>query len=114
MRDHVRESISVIDVARAAGLSRRALERRFSREMGHSILKEARRLRTEQVARLLVETHLSISQIAESLGFADVRHFARYFRAEKRVSPLAYRKTFGTRSVASEPVLRTGKAPRLT
>jgi LacI family transcriptional regulator len=101
MRDHVRESVSVTDVASAAGLSRRALERRFRREIGHSILQETRRLRTDRIARLLVETHLPIGQIADSLGFPDMQHFARYFRAEKRLSPLAYRKRFGTRSVES-------------
>jgi transcriptional regulator GlxA family with amidase domain len=36
------------------------------------------------------------------MGFADVRHFARYFRAEKRMSPLAYRKSFGTRSASNQ------------
>jgi len=97
MRDHVREAVSVSAVARAAGLSRRALERRFSRQLGRTVLQETRRLRTEQIARLLVETHLPVGQVADSLGFADVRHFARYFRSEKRVSPLTYRKNFGTR-----------------
>ena len=107
MRDHVRESVSVTDVARAAGLSRRALERRFRREIGHSILQETRRLRTDQIARLLVETHLPIGQIADSLGFPNMQHFARYFRAETRLSPLAYRKEFGTRSVES-PLSQNG------
>jgi LacI family transcriptional regulator len=100
IRDHVREPVSVSSVAQAVGLSRRALERRFSRELGRTVLQETRRVRTEQIARLLVETHLPVSQIADSMGFADVRHFARYFRAEKRMSPLAYRKSYGTRSVS--------------
>lgn len=98
VRDHAREGVPVASVARAAGLSRRVLERRFSREIGRTVLQETRRLRTEQIARLLVETHLPVGQIADSMGFADVRHFARYFRAEKRMTPLAYRKSFGTRS----------------
>lgn len=102
VREHVREAILVTRVAQAAGLSRRVLERRFSREMGRTVLQETRRLRTEQIARLLVETHLPVGQIADSMGFADVRHFARYFRAEKRMSPLAYRKSFGTRSASNQ------------
>lgn len=107
MRDHNREPVGVTEVARAAGLSRRGLERRFRRELGYSILQENRRLRTDQIARLLVETHLPISQIADSMGFTDVRHFARYFRAQKRVSPVAYRKSFGTRS-AETPLSQIG------
>ena len=30
------------------------------------------------------------------LDFADTQHIARYFRAEKGMSPLAYRKAYGT------------------
>ena len=97
VRDHARlGGMGVTDMAQAAGLSRRALERRFRREMGTSIHKYIRKVRTDQIARLLVETHLPVAHIADSLGFADVQHFARYFRAGKGVSPLAYRKTNGT------------------
>jgi len=95
IRDHSRESTSVADVARAAGLSRRALERRFRSHLGTSILDQIRRSRTDQICRLLVETDLPVGQIAESLGFDDVQHFARYFRAGREMSPLAYRKSFG-------------------
>ena len=55
-----------------------------------------RRSQVERVARrMLVETELPVGQIAETLGFEDVQHVARYFRAGKGLSPLAYRKTHG-------------------
>ena len=81
--------------ARAAGLSRRVLEKRVRKYLKHSALEEIRRVRTDQIARMLVETELPVSQIAETLGFEDVQHVARYFRAGKGLSPLAYRKTHG-------------------
>ena len=37
----------------------------------------------------------SFEILAESLGFEDVQHFARYFRSAREMSPLAYRKSFG-------------------
>ena len=40
-------------------------------------------------------TNLPVATIAETLGFEDVQHVARYFRAGKAMSPLAYRKTYG-------------------
>ncbi len=97
IRDHSRHALTVVDVARAVGISRRALERRFRLGMGSSILDEIRRARTDQIARMLIETALPVSQIAESLGFDDVQHFARYFRAGKLMSPLAYRRKYGMR-----------------
>jgi LacI family transcriptional regulator len=89
--------VAVDAVARAAGLSRRVLERRFRRELNSSVQAEIRRVRTDQIARLLVETHMPISEIADSLQFTDPQHFARYFRASKQISPLSYRRQYGRR-----------------
>ena len=66
VRDRAREGVSVDDVARAAGLSRRALEKRFRDFLGRSILEEIRRVRTDHIARMLVET--------ESAGYRHRRH----------------------------------------
>ncbi|HAO79906.1 MAG TPA: hypothetical protein DCQ92_13225 [Verrucomicrobia subdivision 3 bacterium] len=92
IRDRGGKALTVNEVAQAAGVSRRALERRFRQQMGGSVLREIRRQRTDQIARLLVETNLPVARIAESSGFADAQHFARYFRATRKMSPLAFRK----------------------
>jgi LacI family transcriptional regulator len=102
IRDQVRAGISVDEVARSAGTSRRALEKRFRRLLGRSILQEIRRVRTDHIGRLLVETQLTVGQIADQLGFADTQHIARYFRAGKKTSPLNYRKTHASHAVRSQ------------
>jgi LacI family transcriptional regulator len=95
---HIREkaetNLSVDEVAQVTGISRRGLERLFRQHTGGSILDAIRRERTGQIARLLVETQLSIRQIAERTGFPDTQHFARYFRSMKKMSPLAWRRKF--------------------
>lgn len=91
LRDRARGGVSVDEVARAAGLSRRALEKRFRGFLGRSILEEIRRVRTDHIARMLLETELPVAAIAGMLGFADAHHFARYFRSAKQMSPLRYR-----------------------
>lgn len=91
VRDQGRSSISVNEVAQAAGLSRRALEKRFRVFLGRSILEEIRRVRTDHMARMLVETELPVTAIAGMLGFTDAHHFARYFRSGKQMTPLRYR-----------------------
>ncbi len=89
------EQLNVGEVARSAGASRRVLEKRFRHELGYSVLNEIRRVRTNKIAQLLIETQMPVCEIAEALGFADLQHFARYFRSAKKISPLAYRKTRG-------------------
>jgi len=86
--------IQVDDVVSAVGLSRRVLEKRFRSILGHSIHDEIRRARVEQIIQMLAETEMSISDIAQVLGFPDVAHISRYFNSEKGISPLAYRKRY--------------------
>jgi LacI family transcriptional regulator len=99
IRDRARSGVTVDEVAQSSGLSRRTLEKWFRKLLGRSVLDEIRRVRTDQIAQLLVETDLPVAQIAELLGFADAQHIARYFRAGKRTSPLAYRKAYGPPSL---------------
>jgi LacI family transcriptional regulator len=120
IRDQARHcGVSVAEVAGFAGLSRRMLENRFRKLLGRSVLDEIRRVRTDQIAQLLVETDLPVAQIADLLGFADMRHIARYFRAGKGISPLAYRKTYGSselgdwRSRNGDSFPQSGVAPVL-
>ena len=95
IREHGREVISVPDVARAAGLSRRVLEKRFQQVLRRSVLREIRRVRVAQICRMLAETNQSISEIGLTLGYPGTEHLARYFRQEKHMTPLAYRRKFG-------------------
>jgi transcriptional regulator GlxA family with amidase domain len=46
---------------------------------------------------MLVETNLSVSQIALALGYIGVENIARYFKSEMAMIPLAYRKLYGSR-----------------
>jgi LacI family transcriptional regulator len=94
IRQHSKTVIQVKDVVNAVALSRRVLEKRFRAILGHSIHDEIRRARVEQIIQMLAETGMSISEIAQALGFSDVAHISRYFRREKGMSPLAYRKRY--------------------
>ena len=95
IRHDPRRTIRVDEVARAAALSRRVLEKRFRASLGRSVMQEIRRVRTDHIARLLVETSLTIQEIGAEMGFGGIEHIARYFREEKGMSPLVYRRNHG-------------------
>ncbi len=92
---HHAKPIQVADVVGAVASSRRVLEKRFRKILGRSILGEIRRVRVQQIARMLVETNEPISQIAAALGYAGVEHIARYFRREQGVTPKEFRQRLG-------------------
>jgi len=94
IRDQFRRSVSVEEVARASGLSRRVLEKRFRGNLGVSVYAEIRRVRVDYFARLLVESTRSIAEISELLGFESVEHISRYFKAQTGITPREYRLRF--------------------
>lgn len=95
IRQHANEPIQINDVAEAAALSRAALCNRFRIAIGHPPSIEIRRARVRHIVRLLLETNLPVSKIVSSLGYTNVAHIARYFRQEKGMGLMAYRKKHG-------------------
>ena len=92
IRQNFRKDIKVEDVVESTLLSRRSLEQRFRNKLNRSINSEIRRIRVEHISKLLVETDLSISEIAYSLGFSSAEHISRYFQREKGKCPRDFRK----------------------
>ena len=84
--------IGVGDVATAAGVSRRTLERRFEANVGRSVSAEVRRLRLLKAKRLLVETDRMVKQIAWQSGFSDSIRMNEVFAREVGMSPSEYRE----------------------
>jgi LacI family transcriptional regulator len=95
IRRNAMQMIQVGDVAQAVGLSRRALEQHFRKALNHSVHDEIKRTRVNQMANMLIGTNLSISQIAKLLGYSYTsNNISRYFKQEKGMSPLDYRRKF--------------------
>lgn len=96
IRKNFEKQIQLDDVVNATSISRRVLYERFKRTLGRSINEELRRIRVEYIAQKLVETKMTISQITADCQFTSYRNVARYFKREKGMSLLQYRKKFGT------------------
>nr|WP_161488168.1 DNA-binding transcriptional regulator [Sedimentisphaera cyanobacteriorum] len=97
IRNNSRKLIQVDDVAEATSISRRVLENRFRKILNRSILEEINLTHINQILQMLLETNFSISEISEVMGYSSDKHIARSFRKHMGMSPLAYRKKFGSR-----------------
>lgn len=94
IRQNYKIPIQVSDVAEAAGISRRVLEKRFRKYLGRSIHDEIRRVHIEHISWLLLETDLSVARIAYSLGFSCPETFSSFFKRGKGISPFHYRQRY--------------------
>lgn len=83
---------SVDQVAEAAHVPRRTLERLFETELGRSCGKETLRRRLIQAKMLLCNENLSLKEIAAACGFCDQAYFSNAFSRAFGTSPRALRK----------------------
>jgi len=82
MERSIETPLARAELARAAGISLRQLERLFERHIGHGIHSHYRWLRLERARQLLRETSLPVLDVAFATGFASSSQFARaYSRA---------------------------------
>jgi len=95
IREHAVERIRVGDAARVAGVSRRALEMRFKRALGRTVLSELNRCRLEHAKTLLLETSLTVEDIAARSGFNSARWMHSVFRKTFGAPPGSYRRKRG-------------------
>ena len=99
---HMRDGrgVSLAAMAKAAGLERRTLLRRFASATGMTPIKYCRAVRIARARELLEGGDTSQKQIAQSLGYEDVASFARVFRKAVGSAPGAYRKRFGRNGIS--------------
>lgn len=101
IRSNASQPVRVEEVARSAGVSRRALEERFRSLLGRPVAAEIRRVRVEAFARLLRESNLAVGEIADKLGFPGSEHVSRFFKAKTGMSPLEYRRSHASANWSS-------------
>ena len=97
IRETSSENRSVTDLARFCGVSRRYLERHFRASLGCSPNDEILRYRIQRVQFMLAETTLTVTEIADRLGYREPKYLHRIFRKTCGCSPIEYRNSFQRR-----------------
>ncbi len=101
IRDHASEAIGVPEVTRAVSLSRRLLEKRFRQILNRTIHDEIMLARIGRVKQLLVESQLSLEQIAATTGYEHPEYLSVVFKREVGISPRQYREREGQGKLAT-------------
>lgn len=91
IRRHAGDAIGVGHVARAVGVSRRTLDRRFIKALGRSVHEELVAVRMQNACDLLAESRKTVSAIASLCGFRTAASFSRAFHRQVGCWPVEYR-----------------------
>lgn len=92
LMEHISEDLSVARITKELGISRSKLYQVCDMYLDKSIAAYILELRIKHAKKLLLETDLSISELAVQCGFNDYNYFCRVFKKETGISAGKYRK----------------------
>ncbi|GAB7220203.1 helix-turn-helix domain-containing protein [Vibrio comitans] len=87
-----RQEVSLDTFSSIVGIPPRTVQRHLGNE-GQAFRKIKESLNMAFAKRIMIERNVSISDIAEHLGYSDTSQFIRAFKKSEKMTPLQWRKT---------------------
>ncbi len=97
MEQNIEEPVSPSLLAGDVGMSTRQLERLFRRYLNRSPKRYYMELRLQKARNLLMQTDMSVINVALACGFASPSHFSKCYRAHYDTTPYRERGSHAAR-----------------
>lgn len=97
METNIEEPISPATLAKDVGMSTRQLERLFRRYLSRSPKRYYMELRLQKARNLLMQTDMTVINVALACGFASPSHFSKCYRSHYDTTPYRERGAHATR-----------------
>lgn len=85
-------------LCRELGMSQSALYRKIKSLTGVSIQIFIKKIRIKRAAQLLLSEDMTVTEIAFSLNFSDLKYFRKCFKEQFKMTPSEYKATHGPKS----------------
>ena len=93
MYHNIEEPMSLDQLSSMTGLSRRQIERHFAKFLGESPTVAYRNIRLDRARALVVETDMTITEIAAACGFNSTTVLSRHYKERFGSTPSALKST---------------------
>lgn len=97
METNIEEPISPATLAKDVGMSTRQLERLFRRYLARSPKRYYMELRLQKARNLLMQTDMTVINVALACGFASPSHFSKCYRSHYDTTPYRERGSHAAR-----------------
>ncbi|MEJ0101954.1 MAG: AraC family transcriptional regulator [Bacteroidota bacterium] len=94
MNQNFDKLISLHEVARLANMSEASFSRFFKSRTGITFIDSLTEIRLGHASRLLIDTTLSVAEIAYNCGFNNISNFNRIFKKKKKCTPKEFRESY--------------------
>lgn len=93
--DHYTEPLTLEEVSQVVGLAPNYFSGIFKKVTGDGFAHYLISIRMDAAKHYLQETNLSIAEIADKVGYNDVKYFTKTFIKQTGVKPTVFRKLYG-------------------
>ncbi|MEE9333007.1 MAG: GlxA family transcriptional regulator [Granulosicoccaceae bacterium] len=87
MMDSIEAPVSTTTIADDIGISKRQLERLFGRYLNCSPKRYFLEMRVNRARNLIMQTEMSVTQVAVACGFESIQHFSKVYKAAFGIAP---------------------------
>jgi len=101
LEKHYDQAISVEDAAELLKISKPHFMRLFKRITGQSFISYLNHFRIAKAQALLAASDKPLAQLSQEVGFCDQSYFGSVFRRTVQMTPLSYRRLFGSSTADS-------------
>ncbi len=93
MDENITRPLLIKDIAAAFSMSESALKKLFFYEARCGVLECFNNRKLKKAKQLIREGELSMTEIAETVGFNSIHYFSKYFKRKLGVSPTEYKRS---------------------
>ena len=94
MNKNFDKAISLNEVAKLANMSEASFSRFFKSHTGVTFIDSLTEIRLGHASRMLIDTSLSVAEIAYNCGFNNISNFNRIFKKKKKCTPKEFRESY--------------------
>ena len=94
IQQHYQEALRLEDVSTAVGFNATYFSTLFKKETGQNFMDYLTELRISKAKELLCGEELSVQDVAEQVGYRDLKYFSRLFKKLTGASPSDYKKLY--------------------
>lgn len=94
LQQHYNEPVRLEDMSEMVGFNSTYFSSLFKKETGENFSDYLIALRVRRAKELLTDTEMKIADIADEVGYLDLKYFTKIFKRSAGVNPSDYRKLY--------------------
>lgn len=94
MNQHYQKEISLADISKVVGMTEVSCSRFIKKRTGRTFTENLNEVRLGHASRMLIDTTMSVSEIAFVCGFNNISYFNRIFKKKNNCTPKVFRKNY--------------------